>query len=98
MPSQVYPKYITVTGPIASGKTTLGSKIAAELGYVFIPEDFEDNPFLAKYNAGEGGFYDAEMWFPERDFSRHQRAQLQQIPFFFPPHRTMIPSRTYDIL
>ncbi|MBD3280149.1 AAA family ATPase [Candidatus Dojkabacteria bacterium] len=80
MAYQTYPKYIAVTGPIASGKTTLGSKIAEELGYTFIPEEFEDNPHLAKYNAGEGGFYEAEMWFLERDFRRHQRAQniLQQ--------------------
>lgn len=80
MSDQTYPKYIAVTGPIASGKTTLGSKIAEELGYIFIPEEFEDNPHLLKYNAGEGGFYEAEIWFLERDFNRHLRAQeiLQQ--------------------
>lgn len=75
MQNQVYPEFIVVTGPIASGKSTLAEKLAAELGYAFIPEEFEDNPHLEAYHRGEGSFLDAQLWFLERDTERHRRAQ-----------------------
>lgn len=70
----VKPKIITVTGPTASGKTTLGILLARELGYEFIPEEFEDNPYLERFNKGEGGFLEAELWFIQRDIERYKRA------------------------
>lgn len=70
----VNPKIITITGPTASGKTTLGILLAQQLDFEFIPEEFEDNPYLERFNRGEGGFLEAELWFIQRDIERYRRA------------------------
>ncbi|HAJ99879.1 MAG TPA: hypothetical protein DCM62_07625 [Bacteroidales bacterium] len=41
--------YIAVEGNIGAGKTTLASKIAEQYNGKLILEQFEDNPFLAKF-------------------------------------------------
>ncbi len=38
--------YIAIEGNIGAGKSTLAQRIVAETGAVFMPERFEDNPFL----------------------------------------------------
>src|SRR5687768_7593260 len=41
--------YIAIEGNIGAGKTTLAKQIAAHLNYKNVLENFEDNPFLAKF-------------------------------------------------
>lgn len=42
---------VAVEGNIGAGKTTLALRLAKELGAVFIPERFEENPLLPKFYA-----------------------------------------------
>ncbi|MDO8999117.1 MAG: 2-amino-4-hydroxy-6-hydroxymethyldihydropteridine diphosphokinase [Bacteroidota bacterium] len=39
-------KYICIEGNIGSGKTTLAKALASKLNATFLPEEFENNPFL----------------------------------------------------
>ncbi|MEZ5069712.1 MAG: deoxynucleoside kinase [Bacteroidales bacterium] len=41
--------YIVVEGNIGAGKTSLATMLAEDSGARFMPEAFEDNPFLAKF-------------------------------------------------
>ncbi len=43
--------YLVIEGNIGAGKTTLATRIAGEEGARLILEQFEDNPFLAKFYA-----------------------------------------------
>jgi deoxyadenosine/deoxycytidine kinase len=70
----IEPSLITITGPTASGKTTIGRLLANELDYQFIEEEWSDNPYLEDFNNGKGSFFEAEIWFIERDFQRLQLA------------------------
>lgn len=42
-------KYIAVEGPIGVGKSTLASRLAESLGYSFLPEAVETNPYLERF-------------------------------------------------
>jgi deoxyadenosine/deoxycytidine kinase len=46
---------MAVVGPIGVGKSTLAAIIARRTGATFVPERFEENPFLARFYA-PGGF------------------------------------------
>jgi len=48
--------FITIEGNIGTGKTTLASKIAADLNAKLILEQFEDNAFLAKFYEDPGKY------------------------------------------
>jgi deoxyguanosine kinase len=41
--------YICIEGNIGAGKTSLATRMAAQFNARFIPEEFEDNPFLPKF-------------------------------------------------
>jgi len=41
--------YICIEGNIGAGKTSLATRLAAQFNARFIPEEFEDNPFLPKF-------------------------------------------------
>lgn len=59
---------------MGAGKTTLGQALSQRLGYTFIPEDFEDNPYLEDSTVRGIHKYENIRWFIDRDFSRYQRA------------------------
>lgn len=42
-------KYIAVEGPIGVGKSTLASRLSASLGYAFLGEEAESNPYLESF-------------------------------------------------
>ena len=44
-----HPRFITISGMIGAGKTTYAKKLADKLGYKFITESVDDNPFLADF-------------------------------------------------
>lgn len=48
--------FIAVEGNIGAGKTTLARRLAVETGAVFVPERFEDNPFLPGFYAEPGAY------------------------------------------
>lgn len=67
--------FIAITGPTASGKSTIGEMLADYFSYAFIEEEWEDNPHLDSFNKGQGSFLQAELWFIQRDFQRFQIGQ-----------------------
>lgn len=72
------PFIIATTGITASGKSTLAEMLAESLGFLFIEEEWSDNPYLENFNKGISGFFEAEKWFIERDFSRLKKASLHR--------------------
>lgn len=76
------PRYIAVEGVIGAGKTTLASMLATSLPEArFIPEHFEDNPFLEKfYRERERYAFQVQMFFL---LSRYrQQLELAQYDLF----------------
>jgi len=49
-------RYLVIEGNIGAGKTSLASKLAAETGSRLILEEFNDNPFLAKFYEDPGRY------------------------------------------
>ncbi|HCQ17027.1 MAG TPA: deoxynucleoside kinase, partial [Cryomorphaceae bacterium] len=43
------PAYICIEGNIGAGKTTLAKLLASSMNARLILEEFEDNPFLARF-------------------------------------------------
>lgn len=70
-----FSRLITITGPTASGKSTIGKLLADYFNFEFIEEQWSDNPYLDAFNRREGRFIDAEKWFIEKDFLRYQYAK-----------------------
>ncbi len=76
------PRYIAVEGVIGAGKTTLASMLSESLpASRFIPEQFEDNPFLEKfYRDRERYAFQVQMFFL---LSRYrQQLELAQYDLF----------------
>ncbi len=71
------PWSIAVEGPLRVGKSTLARLLAERLGATYVPEP-EDNPFLARFYAGETGMaFATQMWFlRERLAQREAVARL----------------------
>lgn len=77
--SVVQAMLIAVTGPTASGKSTLSKLLSEYYQFSLIEEQWADNPYLLAFNEGKGSFLEAERWFIESDASRYQEAvQLVQ--------------------
>jgi len=56
--------YLVIEGNIGVGKTTLATRIAEDYGARLVLEQFEDNPFLAKFYADPGRYaFPVEMSF-----------------------------------
>lgn len=62
--------WIAVVGPIGVGKSTLASIIARRMGATFVPERFEENPFLARFYEPGGierwGFHTETAFLTQR--------------------------------
>jgi deoxyguanosine kinase len=77
MPNRV--PFIAITGPLASGKSTIGKMLANRLGFEFIEEQFEENPHLKTFHLGQCDFLACQTWFMEKDYVRYEHAiQLMQ--------------------
>ncbi|MCX7696801.1 MAG: deoxynucleoside kinase [Bacteroidales bacterium] len=76
--------YITIEGGIGAGKTTLAKKFAHQLNARLILEEFEDNPFLAKFYADPERFaFPLELSFLANRYKQLQRILLR--PDMFKP-------------
>lgn len=57
-------RYIAIEGPIGVGKTTLASRLAADLNAGVLAEDPDENPFLADfYDNPRGHALSAQLFF-----------------------------------
>lgn len=67
--------YICIEGNIGAGKTSLAKLLSAQFNARFIPEEFEDNPFLPKFYQDAGKYA-----FPlELSFLASRYQQLSEI-------------------
>ena len=67
-------KIIAIQGPTASGKSTLGKALAELSNSLFIEEEWEGNPFLARFiSKGEFAF-ETQKWFIKKDIERFEEA------------------------
>jgi deoxyadenosine/deoxycytidine kinase len=65
---------IAIIGMMASGKTTIGKKIANELGYTFFEESFEGCPTLeAFYQDPANWALETEVWFLLEKARQHKQ-------------------------
>lgn len=68
-------KYIAVEGNIGAGKSTLAQMLAERTGASFLPEQFEENPFLRDfYNDKERYGFTVELSFLEERFRNVKHA------------------------
>lgn len=66
-------RLIGITGILGAGKTTIGRLLAKKAGFVFIEEEFAENPYLVAFHKGETDFFACQMWFFERDRDRYEK-------------------------
>ncbi len=77
-------RYIALEGNIGAGKTTLAKLLAKELNARLVLEDFEDNPFLAKFYEDPRRYaFSVEMAFLADRY--HQLQGLQSSEDLFQP-------------
>jgi 2-amino-4-hydroxy-6-hydroxymethyldihydropteridine diphosphokinase len=76
------PQLVSIAGNIGVGKTTLAGELADRLNAKFIPEKYDDNPFLPKVYAGDMELaLDSELFFLSNSVSQLRSDRL------FPLHR-----------
>jgi deoxyguanosine kinase len=74
--------FVTIEGCIGAGKTTLSSMLAAEFNANLILEEFENNPFLAKfYEDPERHAFTVELFFMAERF-HHLKNLLSKADLF----------------
>lgn len=72
-------KYIALEGNIGAGKTTLSKLLAKELDARLVLEEFEDNPFLAKFYQDPKRFaFSVEMAFLADRYHQLQKIQASE--------------------
>jgi deoxyadenosine/deoxycytidine kinase len=74
MSSKSY-RYIAIEGNIGAGKSTLASLLAERTGAVYLPEQFDENPFLRDFYADPERFgFTVELSFLEERFRNVKQA------------------------
>jgi deoxyguanosine kinase len=68
-------RYIAIEGNIGAGKTTLAQLLAGRTNAVFLPEQFEENPFLRDFYENPERFgFSVELSFLEERFRNVRQA------------------------
>jgi deoxyguanosine kinase len=68
-------KYIAIEGNIGAGKSTLANMLAERIGSTYLPEQFEENPFLRDfYNDKDRYGFTVELSFLEERFRNVKHA------------------------
>lgn len=68
-------KYVAIEGNIGAGKSTLASLLAERTQSVFLPEQFEENPFLRDFYADKERYgFTVELSFLEERFRNVKQA------------------------
>jgi deoxyguanosine kinase len=68
-------KYIAIEGNIGAGKSTLAQMLADRTNSVFLPEQFEENPFLRDFYTDKERYgFTVELSFLEERFRNVQQA------------------------
>jgi deoxyguanosine kinase len=68
-------KYIAIEGNIGAGKSTLAQMLAERTGAAYLPEQFEENPFLRDfYNDKDRYGFTVELSFLEERFRNVKQA------------------------
>lgn len=68
-------KYIAIEGNIGAGKSTLASLLAERTNALYLPEQFEENPFLRDFYADPERFgFTVELSFLEERFRNVKQA------------------------
>ena len=71
------PQLVSIAGNIGVGKTTLATGLAERLGAKFIPEKYDDNPFLADVYAGKTELaLDSELFFLSSSASQLRKDRM----------------------
>lgn len=73
--------YIAIEGNIGAGKSTLASMLAERTGAVYLPEQFEENPFLRDFYADKDRYgFTVELSFLEERFRNVKQALSEGRP------------------
>ena len=73
-------RFISIEGNIGAGKTTLASKISSDFNARLILEEFEDNPFLARfYESPKEYAFPLELFFMAERYHQLKRYQEQDL-------------------
>jgi deoxyadenosine/deoxycytidine kinase len=74
--TQVHKYFITIAGNIGVGKSTLTELLARELGWEYVFEPFEENPFLQDFyrNMPRWGFH-SQIFFLSKRLQQHYELQ-----------------------
>ena len=73
-------RFISIEGNIGAGKTTLASKMSSDFNARLILEEFEDNPFLARfYESPKEYAFPLELFFMAERYHQLKRYQEQDL-------------------
>lgn len=73
--SRTHYKYVAIEGNIGAGKSTLASMLAERTASIFLPEQFDENPFLRDFYADKERFgFTVELSFLEERFRNVKQA------------------------
>ena len=73
--SELRYRYIAIEGNIGAGKSTLAALLAERTSAVFLPEQFEENPFLRDFYADQERYgFTVELSFLEERFRNVKQA------------------------